>query len=202
MRKREGGSPSTQDWFTKIFLVHRRRLQGKVILIGDNLRTHINLEIIRLCKEENIEFICLPPNITDKMQPLDVAVFGPMKRKWREELHKMRLEDPDMKALDKTKFPMNLKRLIEVSNVEQNLKAGFEKCGLFPLNEEKVMERLPQAVGGPVALAQHLDSQLIRQLETRRYGGKKKTGRGQKIRQANPTVPVPRERSQSQSRVV
>jgi DDE superfamily endonuclease len=42
------------DWFEKIFLPHVADLDGKKILVGDNLSSHINLEVIRLCKEHDI----------------------------------------------------------------------------------------------------------------------------------------------------
>jgi hypothetical protein len=31
------------------------------------LASHISMEPIELCKQHNIEFVCLPPNSTDKM---------------------------------------------------------------------------------------------------------------------------------------
>jgi hypothetical protein len=39
--------------------------------VCDNLSSHVSLESISLCRENNIEYVCLPPNSTDKMQPLD-----------------------------------------------------------------------------------------------------------------------------------
>lgn len=152
---------TVEDWFTKIFLPHRRTLTGKVVLICDNLRTHFNLEIMRLCKELDVEMVCLPPNFTDKMQPLDVAVFGPLKAKWRDILHELRTEQPHLKALDKTKFPSYMKRLIEESNIKKNLIAGFAKCGLWPLNEDKVLERLPSSEESGADIAQHLDKVML-----------------------------------------
>ena len=93
-----------------------------------------------VCREENVEFVCLPPNITDKMQPLDVAVFRGMKDKWRSMLHDMRVADPSLKALDKRDFPRNLRELLERCYVAKNLRSGFAKSGLYPLNPEKVLE--------------------------------------------------------------
>lgn len=58
------------EWFKKVFLPHVRRLPGSKVLVGDNLASHISLEVIQICREEHIQFICLPPNSTDKMQPL------------------------------------------------------------------------------------------------------------------------------------
>ena len=97
-----------------------------------------------VCREENVEFVCLPPNITDKMQPLDVAVFRGMKDKWRSMLHDMRVADPSLKALDKRDFPRNLRELLERCDAAKNHQSGFAKSGLYPLNPQKVLERLPR----------------------------------------------------------
>ena len=118
------------EWLEKIFIPARQKLDGKVVLVCDNLSSHLNVDFIKVCQDNNVELVCLPPNVTDKMQPLDVAVFGPMKRRWREMLHKMRIQEPTLKALDKVPFPSHLKRVMEQSNIPENLAAGFEKCGL------------------------------------------------------------------------
>jgi hypothetical protein len=54
------------------------------VLIGDNLAAHLSPVVIAQCEEYNIRFIFLPENATHMLQPLDVTVFGPMKRRWRE----------------------------------------------------------------------------------------------------------------------
>ena len=157
-----------EDWFRQIFLPYRRRLTGKVVLIGDNLRTHLSLDVIQLCREENIEFVCLPPNITDKMQPLDVAVFRGMKEKWREIVREMRVADPGLKALDKKDFPENLKELVKRCDVGKNLQSGFAKSGLYPLNEEKVLARLPRASVRADVMGEIVESKLAKGLKIRR----------------------------------
>ncbi len=47
-----------------------------------------------VCKEHNIELVCFPPNSTDKMQPLDVGCFSPLKVGWRKHLDNYQGEDP------------------------------------------------------------------------------------------------------------
>jgi hypothetical protein len=56
---------------------------SKKLLLGDNLATHISPAVSQACKANNISFVCLPPNSTDKLQPLDVGVFSSLKAKWR-----------------------------------------------------------------------------------------------------------------------
>lgn len=109
------------DWMKKVLIPYCRRLEGKKVLLVDNLSSHISVEVIDLCKECNIEFVCLPPNSTDKMQPLDVGIFGPMKSSWREQLRKYQDQDPNAKLLKKTEFPRMLKELVESLNTKQHL---------------------------------------------------------------------------------
>ena len=48
-------------------------------MIGDNLTSHISLNIASLCKESNSCFICLPPNSSYLSLLLDIAYFIPLK---------------------------------------------------------------------------------------------------------------------------
>jgi hypothetical protein len=67
------------DWMKKIFLPHLHHLPGKKLLLYDNLASHILVEVLDLRRESKVEFVCLPPNFTNKLQPLDVGVLSPNK---------------------------------------------------------------------------------------------------------------------------
>ena len=45
-------------------------------------------EMTGLSQEHRVSFECPPSNTTHFMQPLDVAVFGPLKKQWRAILNK------------------------------------------------------------------------------------------------------------------
>lgn len=47
-----------------------------------NMSCHLSTECIRLCEKYQIKMIFLPTNSTHLTQPLDVAFFAPMKKKW------------------------------------------------------------------------------------------------------------------------
>jgi hypothetical protein len=169
-----------EDWFKKLFLPHVRRQPGRKLLIGGNLASHISMEVIRLCKENDIMFVCLPANSTDKMQPLDVGIFGPMKSAWRKQLLSYAEKDPAAQLLQKTEFPRMLKELVESLKPMEHLPKAFEKCGLCPINREKVLDRLPSIVQSE-EIARHIDSALLKKLEVRRFGeASKKKPRGKK----------------------
>lgn len=53
-----------EDWFRVIFLPYARNLAGSKALIGDNLCSHLNSDVIKLCVENDIRFILLPANST------------------------------------------------------------------------------------------------------------------------------------------
>ncbi|CAG2192489.1 unnamed protein product [Mytilus edulis] len=69
-----------ENWFDKVFIPFcgTRR---PVLLIFDNHDSHISINLIEKAKANNIHIIGLPPHTTHLLQPLDVAIFGPLKEK-------------------------------------------------------------------------------------------------------------------------
>lgn len=66
-----------EDWFEAIALPYLKSLgDGPKAIIGDNLASHISANIVKLCTENNIRFILLPPNSTHLCQPLDLAFLA------------------------------------------------------------------------------------------------------------------------------
>lgn len=123
-------------WFDKILLRNLKKTPGKKVVMGGNLSSHISPYIIDKCKQENIYFICLPPNSTHLTQPLDVAFFHPMKVAWRKILSDWKKTPKGLKnpTLQKQSFPKLLKKLLDALklNMESTLQNGFKKCGIFP----------------------------------------------------------------------
>lgn len=161
------------DWFKKIALPYLKQLEGKKILIGDNLQSHFSDEVLRLCAANNVEFICLPVNSTHKLQPLDVGFFAPMKREWRKQLNELKDTNPDVKALAKPNFPGMLKRLLDQVDHKRLLPAAFKACGLYPLDVDRALRDIPNKEDSQ-QIARHLDSSLLKKLETQRYGDQQK----------------------------
>ena len=54
-----------EDWFSKIVLPYMKKLSGKKVLLGDNLASHVSVDIIDACEKNDISFILLPPNSTN-----------------------------------------------------------------------------------------------------------------------------------------
>lgn len=132
-----------EDWFRKIALPYFRSLDGKKILIGDNLSSHVSIMVLQKCMENNIQFILLPPNSTHLCQPLDVAFFHPLKNAWRVVLTEWKKSNRGV--FPKSEFPRLLNETLQKvgANVEKNIKAGFLASGLIPVDRQRVLKRLP-----------------------------------------------------------
>ena len=100
-----------EEWFFSLALPFLKKKKGKKALIGDNLANHFSLKILKACKYNDIKFACLPPNATDYLQLLNVAFFGPMKRKWRNILDMYKTDYPSLSAVKKDLFPQLLNKL-------------------------------------------------------------------------------------------
>ncbi|KAJ8939281.1 hypothetical protein NQ318_014929 [Aromia moschata] len=103
-----------ETWFFSILLPHveaTREAGDTVVLLGDNLASHFSPKVIEACRTSKIYISPFPANATHLMQPLDVAVFAPMKKKWREILDKWQRESRYPGCIPKEQFPVLLGRL-------------------------------------------------------------------------------------------
>ena len=102
------------DWFEFTFIPHCRTLDGRKVILGDNLSSHFSKRVLELSEQNNLTFICLPPNSTHLLQPLDVAFFAPLKRKWRKILDAWKSSQrKQSQLLSKDAFPQLLKQLCD-----------------------------------------------------------------------------------------
>lgn len=57
------------DWFQTLMLPKLKKLEGKKVVVGDNLSSHITDVVLKACRDNNIYFLCLPANNTHLTQP-------------------------------------------------------------------------------------------------------------------------------------
>ena len=131
-----------ERWFELIVLPWANKTPyKKKLIIGDNLSAHFSPKVLNLCRENNISFKCFPPNTTHFLQPLDVAVFSPLKRQWRSILDQWKVSNPRA-TYNKQEFSHRLGQLMEGINVE-NVKQGFKATGLVPFNVDEAIRHMP-----------------------------------------------------------
>jgi hypothetical protein len=90
------------------------------VLLGVNLAAHLSPDVLKLCQQHNIRFCFLPENSTHLMQPLDVSVFRPMKRHWREILRDWK-EECDRKDIHFTTLPKTVRTVQYILGTDTNL---------------------------------------------------------------------------------
>ena len=146
-------------------------------MIGDNLASHLSAEIIGLCETHNIKFILLPPNSTHLLQPLDVCVYGPMKRAWRKVVTDWKLgPGKHCTVMPKQWFPYLLLQLLTtMPNIKDLLITSFKATGIHPLNRIRVIDKLQHADILPSA-AHLVSPTVIEHLQSLREGAGKKPG--------------------------
>jgi len=73
-----------------------------------------------------------------------VGIFAPLKGAWRTVLSEYKQSRSKQVGIDKCDFPQLLKKTLVLGDVTiRHLPAALEKCGLFPVNKERAVERIP-----------------------------------------------------------
>ena len=129
-------------WFFKQFVLSTSDLVGPIVLIGDNLGSHFSKKVLQYCDENEIRFLCLPPNSAHLCQPLDMAVFRQTKTGWPDILDGWRKESQCADNLQKTIFPSLLCKLI-CRLKPKNLGSGFCATGIAQPERNEFLKRLP-----------------------------------------------------------
>ena len=120
---------SFNDW------LNANQVTRPVIVWTDWHETRNNYYLARQLQELDIILYGLPPNTTHIMQPLDVAVFGPLKKNWSRGAKEYESQNPDT-MITQVNFAEVFLPIYFNSLSADNIKAGFHKCGLCPFNPE------------------------------------------------------------------
>lgn len=172
-------------WFFKLLLPHiKENCNGeKAVVLGDNLASHFSPAVVKAAKENNIYMAPLPPNSTHVMQPLDVAIFAPMKKKWRAILDDWRRTSRIKGTLPKEHFPNLLHRLWRsVQETVEKYLTGFRTTGIFPYDPQQPLSKLPEIPSETSTSSILTDSVLEFLQETRgQTSSNPKRKRGRKI---------------------
>ena len=127
------------QWFEKLFLPAVEHMAKKlpVVLFFDGHHSHLSLKLIELARTHNVHLFCFPPHCTHVLQPLDVAVFGPVKAAWWKVLKQHQMETCAASII-KEDFPLLLSKLWDSSFKPWHLVSGFYRCGLCPVSREAI----------------------------------------------------------------
>ena len=117
------------EWFNKFADMVKER---PLLLLFDGHLTHISIPVITRALDEGIIILKFPPHVTDVLQPLDVACFGPLKSRWEKLLQKRVNEFGSKHRLTKADFVNQISAIWHEGMNKENAKSGFESTGIFP----------------------------------------------------------------------
>lgn len=109
-----------------------------VLLLLDSHISHISPDVLQLACENGIIFLTFPSHTTNLLQPLDVAVFGPMKSLWKKEVKRL-LQSCNYKPSRKD-FMETFSNVFFNSVTMANICSGFKKTGIYPYNKEAISD--------------------------------------------------------------
>lgn len=126
------------EYITNIFLpfLNDVNIERPVIVFLDGHKSHLSLHLSKFCREHGLILISLYPNSTHILQPLDVAVFGPLKARWKKIVKQWRIENE--KEITKLDVPKALAQIINDDGMVKNIQSGFRVTGLYPYNADSV----------------------------------------------------------------
>lgn len=131
--KTDSGWMNAESFYEQIANVFYPELKRKeennelsfpVIVFLDGHKSHLSLSLSHFCRDKKIILVALYPNSTHILQPLDVAVFGPMKRNWKRTVRAWRI-DHDGNEITKFDIPQALSQIIRAPNAKKNIIAGI-----------------------------------------------------------------------------
>ena len=122
------------EWFQKFAEQVEER---PLVVVYDGHLSHVSVELIELAINEKITLIKLPPHVTDKLQPLDVCCFGPLKREWERLLStRINVLGP-RESITKSKFVDLLCSIWHKGLSPKNAMSGFRATGIYPVDRTK-----------------------------------------------------------------
>lgn len=108
-----------------------------IILYVDGHSSRLTLPLTEFCAKKHIELIALYPNATQFMQPLDVALFKPLKKAYKSAVMEWG-EEHNGASLNKENFGNVLAKALNLLDLEVILSKGFEATGLHPFNSDAI----------------------------------------------------------------
>jgi hypothetical protein len=129
------------DWIKHFDKHTKSRTKGIYrLLILDGHESHISAEFEAYCKDNSIITLSMPPHSSHLLQPLDVALYSPLKRAYSKEIELF--IKASINHITKVEFFQAFKAAHYAIFTENNIKAGFNAAGLVPHNPDEVISKL------------------------------------------------------------
>lgn len=146
------------------------KIEMPVILFVDGHTSHLTMAVSEFCGKNEIVLISFIANATHILQPLDVAVFRPLKMEWKKSIHTWRMKNNGKKLARDDFAPILQITMDKMKNFPDIIKNGFRTCGLVPfrpdnINFGKYFKDTPKTCGTTEEEPDQSDQKLLDLLE-------------------------------------
>ena len=110
----------------------------KVLLIYDGYRSHLSLQVLELFHLNDIIVYALPAHTSGKTQPLDTVLFSVFKQSLNRIINNITLSE-EQRELNMFDICALLSRAYEESFTPSNIRAGFRRAGVWPVDATRIL---------------------------------------------------------------
>jgi hypothetical protein len=127
------------EWLKRVFepATRAKANGGQRLLICDGHDSHICGSFISHCIQNRISLLILPPHTSHVLQPLDVAIFGPLKKKLTAAL--AHLNEAQLVRIQKVEWLDAYIQAREQAISKTNIESAFRGAGLIPFQPQRVL---------------------------------------------------------------
>lgn len=123
------------QWLEHFIKYSRPSSQKPALLIMDNHDSHLTIKAIELAKTNGVHMLTFPPHCSHKMQPLDLSVYGPLKRYFASACNSWQLSHPG-RTITIYEIASLLGQAYPRAFTIDNITSGYVKPGIFPFDRD------------------------------------------------------------------
>ena len=130
-----------RKWIDKLFVPSTQHIKKPILLILDGHGTHMDIDMIDFLAQHDIHLYCLPPHTTNILQPLDVAIFKPLKAyfsKLTDFVTLASLGERDKVRICKKNFTAIFNQAYTEKMNVALIQKDFRKCDIYPFNPDAI----------------------------------------------------------------
>ena len=125
-----------------------------VLLLVDGHKAHVTQDVIEVAVENKILVYCLPAHASHLLQPLDLSLFGPLKKGWVKAC--AAFHHLTSVVVNQRNFSKIFNVAWHSSNTPDVIMGGFRRSGIYPFDPNKfdygkLAPSQPSATGTPSA---------------------------------------------------
>jgi hypothetical protein len=129
------------EWIRHFDKHTKKRTKGTYrMLILDGHESHVSAEFNQYCKDNNIISVSMPPHSSHLLQPLDVALYSPLKRAYGDQINLF--IRASINHITKSEFFLAFMAAHNKTFTEDNIQSAFKGAGISPWDPDSVISRL------------------------------------------------------------